>query len=193
MTGGDGLKFLMALLYAPGPKGQVADPIRGTTRLEKLAFLAQREYGLPNRYSFEPYDYGPWSAEVVDDADALRAVGLMEVIEEPLALSYQEGDDIVTESQIPDRDDPESLQPGKLRRYKLTAAGQTAAKKLWSILPAPERNQISALKQAYNQIPLTDLLRHVYTKYPETASRSKIAAALTKRGSRPWLKAQRLD
>ena len=190
---GDGLKFLVKLLYAPGSRGQKAEAIRGTTRLEKLAFLAGREFDVPTSYSFEAYDYGPWSSDVVDDADALRSSKLIEIIEEPLVLSYQEGDDIVTEDQLPDRSDFGESFGGKLRTYRLTTLGEAAASKLWDQTPQSERDQISRLKRTYNAIPLTDLLRHVYGKYPEMAKKSKIAASLSRRGSRPWLRAQRTD
>ena len=178
----------MALLYAPGNSTNLPEPILGTTRLEKLAYLAQMEDNLPARYVFEPHDYGPWSPGVVDDADALRGVGLIHINEKPLGLTYQEGDEFVTEGQMPDFDDFTGEHGKKLRIYSLTPKGKVAAEKVWQGLSQEERSGIQSLKNSYNKLPLTELLVHVYKAFPDSASKSKIAASLSKRGTRPWLR-----
>src|SRR2546427_7286069 len=71
----------MALLYDPGKTEKTGEEIRGITRLEKLIFLLLKESGFESQtggeFSYEAYDYGPYSGELVDILDALKGEGLV--------------------------------------------------------------------------------------------------------------------
>ena len=59
--------LILAMAYAPGKSGQVAEPLRGKTVLQKLLFHVKRALE-PDRPAAElPHFYGPFSeqAEVV--------------------------------------------------------------------------------------------------------------------------------
>lgn len=57
--------------------------VDGSTRFQKLVFLAQEETELPEEYEFEPNNFGPFSQRLASDLDLLRARGLVEKREEP--------------------------------------------------------------------------------------------------------------
>jgi DNA-binding PadR family transcriptional regulator len=57
--------------------------VDGSTRFQKLVFLAQKETDLPEEYEFEPNNFGPFSPGLASDLDRLRAMGLVEKREEP--------------------------------------------------------------------------------------------------------------
>ena len=96
-------RMLVVLLFVPGPRGVKAEPIRGVTRLQKLLFLATQETEakriLGVAYDFDPYRFGPYSAELHDDVEFLESLGL-----------------ISTNSTIPSvgRDVPDSAKKGKI-------------------------------------------------------------------------------
>ena len=185
----DGIRFVVALLYAPGPGESKADPVRGTTRLEKLAFLAQEEMGFPQLFKFEPYDFGPWSSDLVDSVEALTAAGLVSVVERTLTSRYQEGDELLFAEGAVDGPGSSATTPNILRSYELSQKGLVAGPKLWASLSGGERSSLASLKRDFNRMPLSDLLKYVYERHAESASKSKIrASVLSRRGSRPWLR-----
>jgi uncharacterized protein len=56
-------------------------PIVGTTRLQKLLFLIEKEFNIKvenGGFKFEPYKYGPASKELYDDLDFLTLIGYIE-------------------------------------------------------------------------------------------------------------------
>jgi uncharacterized protein YwgA len=184
-----GLKFLATLLYAKGASGRANEPIRGTTRLEKLVFLAQKEGGIPELYDFEPYDYGPWSSDIEDDMEALSNTGLVEIDEEPLLVTIEESDSAYRNNQCEQREESDVRMPTSLKVYRLSEKGSKAAQGLWKNIDSETKKKIEDIKRRYNDVPLTDLLRLVYTVYPEGAAASKIYDRIlsSRRGSRPHL------
>lgn len=133
-------KWLLALLHVMGGK------ISGSTRLQKLVFLLKREKGIEAPYTFSPYMYGPHSPDIIDDVTILELAGYIkiqnEVPEQPLA-----GDYLIT------------------REYELTPEGAKVAQEIYEILTDEQKAALSSLKQ-FKDMPLTELLKYVYTKYP---------------------------
>src|SRR5258706_9725882 len=71
-----GRRNLLLLLVGTDPSG-----IGGTTRLQKLLFLLEREEGLTpseNGFEFEPYKAGPYSPRLYDDLEFLENLGYLE-------------------------------------------------------------------------------------------------------------------
>lgn len=66
--------------------------LRGRTRLTKLVFLSQQLrpslvnqlLGTKEAYHFEPYHYGPYSKDLIDDIDSLDAEGYLKTTLETL-------------------------------------------------------------------------------------------------------------
>ena len=76
-----GVQWLLLLLYAPGPSGQIGEPIKGKTRLQKEVFLTQknlRDVGVFTYYPFRPYKLGPYSKELYEDIEWMEYEGILE-------------------------------------------------------------------------------------------------------------------
>jgi len=123
------------------------EPIRGKTRLMKLAYITTKELDktIP-LYKFRWHYYGPFSDELVDDLESLAQQGLINHSEEPIVSSHaiyvenvysitEQGDHIIQEK----KSDP-------------------SFRKLLDI--------VSKIKWKYNNIPLPMLINEVYLNYP---------------------------
>jgi uncharacterized protein YwgA len=127
-------------------EARALDPIR----IQKGLFLLAQEGALreDERYSFRPYDYGPFSSQIYDDLDAMVDEGL--VVREPV--------------------------PGYTwNRFRLTPLGLAAAQSLAENLT--QRQLVSArilntLKRDVLSLSFNRLLRHVYGRYPDYAKNS---------------------
>jgi len=132
------------------------EPVSGRTRLQKMVFMTQQEFGGDvsdllgsNSYDFIPYDYGPFSKGLYADLDDLVDAGLIEEIEK-------------------------QYDKGVLYKYQLTKAGrehleeqvnqQTSVRELIQVA--------RTYKQRYNSMSLDDVIDEVYSEYPEYASES---------------------
>ncbi len=185
-----GADLVMALLYAPGHTGRTGEEVRGITRLEKLIFLLLKEGGFEKKtgseLSYEAYDYGPYSGELVDILDALKGEGLVE--SRSVALeSFKEVADglVVAVSRSPEA----NLKPKNVEIYGLTDKGRTIGEAVFRELTKEERNTIAAIKERFNQVSLNELLEYVYTRYPRMIEKSKIMDQVLGLGSRPDLPA----
>lgn len=124
--------------------------IDGRTRLQKLVFLAQKEsqQDLPSEYNFDPYDYGPFSAQLLHDLDDLKQKRWVDEAIEP-------------------------LPNGKKYRYELTPLGK---EQLDDGTEEADKIQEAAedIVGTFNDMPISRLLEHVYNKYPKYAENSVI-------------------
>lgn len=183
-----GMKLLVALLYAKGASGKINEPIRGITRLEKLVFLLQKEGNFGEFYEFEAYDYGPWSGDIHDDIETLEEGKLAEMRSEKMKIFLEVQDE--KECVVHETFDEETEFPTEVKLYRLSDNGIRAGDKVFGQLTPEERQKILEIKRKYNSIPLVDLLKYVYTKYPEAATESKIKEKIlaeTLYGKRPEL------
>ena len=178
--------LLMLLLYAPDASGRTAAPIQGQTRLMKMVFLFnkelkkqfQKDEGINDSVfpEFKAYDYGPYSAQVYADLEFLVNMEFVNV-EEAAGSEISEEErsefDYWTATGSAD-DDVDLTQVGKT--FKLSPLGiEFVNEKLvsWNITP----NQIELLtefKVRCCEASLHNLLRYVYTRYPEMTKNSKI-------------------
>ena len=138
----DWLLILLALRDASRP----LDPVR----LQKGMFLLAQEREIPEhqRYSFRPYDYGPFSAEIYSDLDGLVSQGLVQ--------------------QIP--------APGYTwSRYMASTDGVSAAQEIVNELPTDLLADVQWLEELKSEVLSLDfqpLLRRVYEQHPEYAKNS---------------------
>ncbi len=187
MTIDSGMKLLLALIYAQGSTKKSNEEIRGITRLEKLLFLLDREGGFKGLYDFEAYDYGPWSGEVHDDIETLKEAGIVTSKKEAPKTFAEISDAIECVEQEAGEGAPEKVE---VEIYSLTDAGAKAGGKLLDSLPKQSREKLEEIKKKYNSMPLIDLIRYIYTRYPEYAEASKIRDQILKPsyfGKRPGL------
>jgi len=133
----------------------VLGEVRGRTRLMKLLFLLREMLG-PRRgnfYRFTPWYYGPFSKEILQDIEELRQCGLLNIDEAP-------NDDFMEVDRAP-------------QVYRLTPRGNEIAERHLKELSGKAAACLTALRQ-FNEMPLTELMNHIYAKYPEFTARSRL-------------------
>jgi len=176
----------MILLASPGYRGEKAEPIQGTTRLQKLLFLLEREAGLRatqgSDFEFEPWKFGPVSRELYDDLEKLENLGLLQ--SEPISASSSPEldeyglsfDDLMGEEEDQARESSEEKQ------YKLTSEGLEWVQN--HVDPANDKealDKIRRVKGKYGALSLQDLLHYVYTKFPDMTAASEIKTRVLRR------------
>lgn len=167
---------LLALLYAKGSTGKNNEPIAGTTKLEKFMFLISKETDLKDAiskdYDFTPDNFGPCSHELFDDIEMLKDAKFIDEKERQIYSPLDEGD---TEScQYGAVDSDEYPKPSRLRVFALTEKGAKIGEIMFNALSPEEQKKLIILKQLYNKKPVSQIIREVYIKYPETTGESKI-------------------
>jgi len=160
------------------------------------------------KLEFEPYAFGPYDAKVYDDLAFLENMGwlrgspLSDEVPQP-DLSFQElvamqGPD---ENALAFQERPELYEADlsfdylmggvseelperyETRKYALSPRGEDAVKPaVMAFGTNAERlkimHEIEQVKRRYNRMPLRDLLRDVYRRYPESAADSTILEEL---------------
>ena len=112
----------------------------GATRLQKVVFLVEEELNFNIGYKFIPYYFGPFSKELQDDVYKLKNLGYVEIKEEVM-------EDFVSGEII-----------GFKKAYKITDKVEFDVNSL-------DKNFVEFVV-THLKIPLDDLLRYVYVKYP---------------------------
>jgi uncharacterized protein YwgA len=151
-TGGRQVKPLdwLLMLLALRDAEQPLDPVR----LQKGLFLLAHEGGVSDAeaYSFEPYDYGPFSSEIYRDLDLLMTEGKVREVDVP-GFNW--------------------------KRYAITGPGVEQAQAILSQLD-PDRRQVlrrlASIKAELLELKFDALLRRVYDRYPEYAANSVFRA-----------------
>lgn len=165
--------ILLELLAASGVRG-AGTPIVGTTRLQKLLFLVEHEEGVQVTegvdFDFTPYKFGPVSKEIYDDLTKLENLDYIssEPLAEPTSVERDEFG-FSFEGLMGDEESTESFEE---KRYKITNKG-----KEWLAnrrLSGPEVEKIRKVKGKFGSLSLSDLLHHVYTRYPDMTTASEI-------------------
>lgn len=119
------------------------DPIR----VQKGMFLFAMESSAPEgqKYRFQPYNWGPFSQPIYADLEALEGAGLVERMQVPGASYY---------------------------RYRRTTKGDEAAAALAARAPGDLVTSITEARGAVTGVGFDGLLKRVYDKYPEYATKS---------------------
>ena len=169
----NGTDVILVLLYAGGNRRNENEEIMGNTRLVKLMFLLEKETSL-NRYltdfTYEAYNFGPFSSELYDSLQALVSARLVQINRSESEGYLDEADRYQIERQT----ESEAESPRNTVVYSLTSEGIVVASALYSSLSETERNDIINLKRKFNGISLRRLLQYIYRKYKEYATESVI-------------------
>lgn len=185
-----GMELMAALLYSPGFTKKPCEEIKGITRLEKLLYLLEKEGGFKiEDYKFEAYDYGPCAQEIYDDVEALREASLLQAAPLGYEDQLERGDILTHEIQVIDDNAPSTTRTMEV--YSLTVDGVKAGQKVFESLTVTEQQNIQKIKEKFNPMSLTELLKYIYTKYPDSTTKSKIRKQIlgpTGFGARPQLK-----
>lgn len=176
----------MLLLYVPDSSGVEAAPIQGQTRLMKMVFLfnkeLKKEFKKDESFDdavfpeFKAYDYGPYSAQVYADLEFLVNMGFVSVEEAAGGeISEEERGEFDYWSATGNADDDVDLtQVGKT--FTLSPMGKKFVERKvdsWGVT----ENQLKLLtefKTRCCEASLHNLLRYVYSRYPDMTTKSKI-------------------
>jgi hypothetical protein len=179
---------LVLFLVGIDAQGQPGGEVGGITRLQKLLFLLEKEGHItPTKDGFEftPYKAGPYSSKLYDDLEFLRNIGLMEseVVAEATEpekaevdlLTFEELMGDGSESPAPFDDGVQAADAYEEHRFRLTERG---LKRMEALLGdgkcQPVVDGIRKIKSKYGGHSLIDLLRYIYTKYPDMTTESEI-------------------
>lgn len=123
--------------------------LKGETRVQKLTFVTQNKLQHVD-YNFEKAWYGPFSAKLSGIMRNLASLGLLEIKTGRTRAGYS-----VTE-------------------YSLTSDGKTWLKYALQRKILHERltQKLHETYNEYGRLKLTDLLKKVYTEYPEWVAKS---------------------
>lgn len=140
-------KWILVLLHYLGE-------IKGSTRLEKLLFLLREKYRVVENtfYQFEPYYFGPFSPQILEDVKLLRDMGLIEIENEVFEPRSEFSDAIFVR-----------------KSYRLTENGRVEADEIFekTLSRRPEIGKALYDLREYNSMPLSNLLNRIYTEYPQ--------------------------
>ena len=141
----------------------------GVTRLEKLIFLLKKETQLGEVLTEDPefhsYDFGPFSSKIYQAVEMLERAELLRE-----DVNYAGATDDTWETvNIVGTDAPYAS-----RSFELTERGKRYFEALQRETPKHVVMEVTALKDRFASMPLRQLVRYVYQKYPEYTTRSKI-------------------
>ncbi len=178
-----GLDVLIVLLYSEGPTSQIAEPIEGITRLDKIMYLLSQtpEFGkiIDKGYHFEADNFGPFAPELFDDIEALKQENIISVVSKRATKNKIETiDEEYVEKGASDKAADKEVVPSwksySVERYELTDEGMKVGAKLYSCLTEKQKTELKRIKRVFAEMNLGALLHYVYTKFPELTGKSKI-------------------
>ncbi|HWD08297.1 MAG TPA: hypothetical protein VHA57_04295 [Actinomycetota bacterium] len=165
-------ELMVLLLHSADKRGQNA--VRGATRLQKLLFVVEQKL-LLQKSRFYAYNFGPFSEEVSDAADALRLAGFLRGAE-PAAVGPPSFAEMA--STVLERSGPREQPEGEL--FALNDQGHEVAERL--------RHSGDAYEQLYNYIysiraewDTPELIERVYEEFPKYTEKSLIRDQVDRR------------
>ena len=153
----------------------------GVTRLEKLLFILQKETdfeGMESLYSFTAHNFGPFSKEVYGAIDFLESCELVCVGERAYSSHYANVGESELLREISDEQEYEPMNEdvgATEKLFSLTKNGHIVAKKLEEIIKNRHPKDIEKLYgivRRYGNMPLNQLIRYVYRRYPDMTVKS---------------------
>jgi hypothetical protein len=162
---------IVLVLGAPGGKERKGY-LEGVTRLEKLIFLLERETPvrdwMTEKADFSSYRFGPFSSKVYEAADTLAAAGL---IRDSASRATDVEDRWESVTALMDERD---VDPYTTRTFELTDRGAKYYGALLKELPPEAEDVLASFKKRFGRLPLRQLVRYVYERYPEFTDKSEI-------------------
>ncbi len=155
-----------------GARGGSDSPgrLEGVTRLEKLVFLLERETPVRSWVTevadFRSHKFGPFSAKIYK---ALETLAAYDMLEDSALVSDNDEDRWETFNILVD-----DLDPYTTRTFQLTERGMRYYRALIALLPAEAEEILTDFKERFATLPLRQLVRYVYERYPEFTDKSEI-------------------
>ena len=150
----------------------------GVTRLEKLIFLLAAEAKLTDiadLFMFRAYKFGPYSKGVYEAADFLQSMDLVTVEVKPYYSYFLAEEERELLRDIDDEVDEDLTPAGQERLFSLTKNGHALATKLrseWTKDHPEHLRRLDEIVNRYGALPLNQIIRYVYRRFPKMAERS---------------------
>ena len=183
----DSVTDLVLLVLREGEK-RGSSQLSGTTRMQKLLFLISRSPEYQDLVlekqapplQFRPYRMGPFTPDIYDAIDALATFKRPLILTKPGSGWQQESvelDKYVDEVDL-DRSEPAAASDPRPTVYALTDDGRKVADYLTDHAPKQLRVVLGRVVSEYGKLGLSELLRRVYSQFPEMTERSEIRGQL---------------
>lgn len=152
------------------------EKFKGITRLEKLIFLLAKDRDctvVDKLFDFKAYKFGPFSKDVYEASEFLRGINFVSVDERPVMSHYA-----TTEEELLTEDtSDEELSPiaAHEKVFTLTPEGKKVAEKLreiWQLERPADLARVDDVLRRFGMLPLNQLIRYVYRRFPEMAAKS---------------------
>lgn len=177
----NGADYLLLLLYLDNKS-----PILGAIRLEKMMFLFNNEIaprlkdtGLDSDKlpEFIAYNFGPFSKDVYEQVELFKGIGFLQVINLKAKEELIEADDW-EEGPFSKELDYTGFQLNEEKRYykyqMLDLGADYVSEKICPELTAEQLTMLLQFKKKITSLSPKQILRYVYTKYPDFTSNSLI-------------------
>lgn len=177
----NGADYLLLLLYLDNKS-----PILGAIRLEKMMFLFNneiaprlKETGLDSDKlpEFIAYNFGPFSKDVYEQVELFKGIGFLRVTNLMAKEELIEADDW-EEGPFSKELDYAGFQLNDEKRYykyqMLDLGADYVSKKICPKLTAEQLAMLLQFKKKITSLSPKQILRYVYTKYPDFTSNSLI-------------------
>jgi uncharacterized protein YwgA len=178
--------ILLLLLYVDN-----CAKIKGRTRLQKMVFVFEKEllkkYGFDKQlemkkscdFEFNAHNYGPFSKKVFELMDFFVNIKMVDAsysnaTEEAFA-DISDLDIAIEDLAELNIDLEEEAIPNGEPVYCLTETGKNYVQdKLLKFISAEQIQALTQLKKSFNEYSLNNILKYVYTKYPDMAKESLV-------------------
>jgi hypothetical protein len=120
--------------------------------------------------AFKPHHFGPFSAKMYQAVETLAAAGLVK------DSAVRNSDLVGSEDAWEASNIVGNEAPYAAREFELTPKGRKYYSALLKDLPGEAEGLVSKFKERFGSLPLRQLIRYVYTRYPEFTTKSKIRA-----------------
>jgi uncharacterized protein YwgA len=150
----------------------------GVTRLEKMVFLLGFEEKVPEveqLFSFRAYKFGPYSKALYEASEFLQSTELVRVENRPYYSYFLAEEQKEFERDIEPEEDSQDISTAQERLFILTDTGRTLARKLravWAEEYPSYLKKIDDVVRKYGDLPLNQIIRYVYRRFPKMAERS---------------------
>ena len=177
----NGADYLLLLLYLNDK-----EPILGAVRLIKMMFLFNKEIapllkndGLEsdNLPEFISYNYGPFSKDVYEQIELFKGIRFIQVSNIKAQEEFIEVDDFEEMSYVDGVDNKgyELKNDGTYYKYNILKLGENyVSEEILPCVGTKEKRLLEEFKKKITTLPPKQLLKYVYSKYPEYTEKSLI-------------------
>ena len=157
------------------------ESFNGITRLEKILFLLEKETsfeGIAEFYTFKAHNFGPFSKEVYEAIEFLSSCELISIREKSYASYYAGIGEASLREEIDassDENENEEVVTATEKVFALTPQGRQVAEIMRAAVNRRRPKDIVELERIlvrFANLPLNQLIRYVYTRYPEMTGKS---------------------